>query len=479
MAAMNRRDYLAHDALGLAEIVRNGEANAEEVLAAAIREAESNKALNAIVIEMYDEARKTARRDLPEGPLRGVPYLLKDLGACYEGSITTGGCRYFADSVADHDSEIVRRYRKAGLVVFGKSGSPEFGLTTSTESILFGKTRNPWNLEYSAGGSSGGSAAAVAAGILPAAHASDGGGSIRIPASCCGLFGLKPTRARTPMGPDAGEGWSGLSTVHAVSRSVRDSAALLDASAGPDAGDPYWAPPAERPFLEEVGTPPGRLRIAFTSRTFNGSRTDPECRHAVDDAAAICAELGHEVDAAELDIDSEALGRATRTIVGANVLANLIERQKIVGREFGPDDVEPMTLAMTESARHLDASAYALAIRTVHRVGRQVAAFFADWDVLLTPTMATPPKMLGILALDATDTDAYLENLLETIGFTQLMNVAGNPAVSIPLAESSAGLPIGLQFAAPFGDEATLFRLGAQLEEARPWADRRPRMVGD
>jgi len=474
MAAMNHSDYLALDATGLAAAVRNGDATAEEVLEAAIQEAENNKALNAIVIEMYDEARKTARRNLTQGPFCGVPFLLKDLGAYYEGAITTGGCRYFADSVADHDSEIVRRYKKAGVVVFGKSGSPEFGLTTTTESLLFGKTRNPWNLEYVAGGSSGGAAAAVAAGILPMAHASDGGGSIRIPASCCGLFGLKPTRARTPMGPDAGEGWSGLSTVHAVSRTVRDSAALLDASSGPASGDPYWAPPPARPFLDEVGAPPGRLRIAFTSRTFNGSQTDPECRKAVEDAAALCVELGHEVSPAELEIDSDPLGRATRTIVAANILANLIERQRIVGRDFGPDDVEPMTLSMAENAREQDSSDYALAVRTVHRVGRQVAGFFEDWDVLLTPTMATPPKKLGVLALDATDNEAYLENLLETIGCTQLMNVAGNPAVSIPLAESSAGLPIGLQFAAPFGDEATLLRLGAQLEEARPWADRRP-----
>ena len=475
MAVLSPTEYTARDAIGLAELVRNGDVSPSELIETAISQAERlDPHINAVVIKMYDEARRTAAAEIPAGPFRGVPFLLKDLGAYYAGFPTTAGCRFFADYVPDHDSEIVRRYKQAGLVVFGKSASPEFGLTTSTESTLHGRTRNPWNLEHTSGGSSGGSSAAVAAGILPAAHASDGGGSIRIPASCCGLFGLKPTRARTPMGPDAGEGWSGLSTIHAVTWSVRDSAALLDSSAGPDSGDPYWAPPPSRPFLDEVGAPPGRLRISFTSTPFNGTEIDPECRQAVEDAARLCAELGHEVEEAELDIDAVTLGHATRTIVGANVRANLIERGRVLGREFGDGDAELQTLAMARNAAKISAADYALAVRTVHRVGRQVATFFGEVDLLLSPTMATPPKKLGLLALDNENTEEHVGHLMQTIGFTQLMNVAGNPAASVPLAESESGLPIGIQLAAAFGEEATLLRISAQLEEARPWSARRP-----
>ena len=269
------QDYSRYDALGLADLIRRREASAEEVLAAAIaRTREVDGRVNSVVIPMFEEAQARVRAGLPNGPFTGVPYLLKDLGIYYTGFRTTGGCRFNKDYVADHDSELTRRYKEAGLVVFGKSASPEFGLTTSTESALFGQTRNPWNLERVAGGSSGGAAAAVAAGILPAAHATDGGGSIRIPASACGLFGMKPTRARVSMAPDAGEGWSGLSCGHAVSRSVRDSAALLDVAAGPAPGDPYQAPAPAGPFLAEVGKSPGKLRIALATKAFNNAPVD-------------------------------------------------------------------------------------------------------------------------------------------------------------------------------------------------------------
>ena len=468
-------EYSRLDALGLAELIRSGDVTDEEVLEAALtRSGEVNGRINAIVIPMIDEARASLRAGLPTGPFTGVPFLLKDLGAYYAGTRTTSGCRFNADYVADHDSELVRRHKAAGLVIFGKAASPEFGLTTSTESALFGVTRNPWNLERSAGGSSGGSAAAVAAGIVPIAHATDGGGSIRIPASCCGLFGLKPTRARVSLGPDLGEGWSGLSAAHAVSRSVRDSAALLDATAGPASGDPYHAPPPARPFLEEVGRPPGKLRIAYTSQAFNGSPVDPQCKAAVEDAAGLCRELGHQVTEAAPAVDYATLGQATRTIVGANVLANLRERAAALGREYTADDVEPLTRATAEDGKTFDAARYAASIRTVHQVGRQVAAFFQDRDLLLSPTMAAPPKPLGVLSQSNPNPQEYLAHLLQTIGFTQLMNVSGVPAMSVPLYWSAEGLPIGIQFAAPFGEEARLFRLAAQLEAARPWADRRP-----
>ena len=264
-----------------------------------------------MVLRLYDQARAAIAAGLPEGPFTGVPYLLKDLGAHYAGAVTTFGGALFKDFVVDHDSEITTRLRRAGLVIFGKTNTPEMGLAASTEPRLFGPTRNPWSLGHSSGGSSGGSAAAVAAGMVPMAHATDGGGSIRIPASCCGLFGLKPTRARNPMGPDAGEGWGGASVGHAVTRTVRDSAALLDATSGPDIGDPYWAPPPARPFLDEVGRDPGRLHIAITTRPWNGQPVDPECAEAALAAGRLCEGLGHHVEEASPEIDAKTWGEAT------------------------------------------------------------------------------------------------------------------------------------------------------------------------
>jgi Asp-tRNA(Asn)/Glu-tRNA(Gln) amidotransferase A subunit family amidase len=359
-------------------------------------------------------------------------------------------------------------------VILGKTATPEFGLTTSTESTLHGQTRNPWNLEYTSGGSSGGSSAAVAARILPAAHATDGGGSIRIPASCCGLFGLKPSRARVSMAPDAGEGWSGLSTLHAITRSVRDSAALLDAVAGPAQGDPYWAPPPARPYLQEVGAPPGTLRIGVTTVAFSGVKTHPECAQAAHDAARLSESLGHHVFETALELPTQEIAAATNTIIGANVLSNVRERVAKLGRDYTQDDLEPVTHAMVERSKSSSASDYAFAVRAVHRVGRLVAQRFADLDVLLTPTMAAPPKRLGVLALTRTDGDGFRDQLMETTGFTMLMNVAGCPAASVPLHWSAEGLPVGVQIAAAYGREDVLFRLAAQLEQARPWSDKRP-----
>jgi len=467
--------YESYDALGLAELVRRGEVRPGELLEAAIERAERlNPKINAVVIPLYDEARREIASGAPEGPLGGVPFLLKDLYAYYAGVRITHGSQMFSDFVPDHDSELVARYRRAGLVIFGRSASPEFGLVTSTESKLFGATRNPWNLERIAGGSSGGAAAAVAAGIVPAAHASDGGGSIRIPASCCGLFGLKPTRARTPSGPDAGEGWSGMSTAHVVTRSVRDSAALLDASQGADLGAPYWAPPPERPYMEEVSTAPGRLRIALQTRAFNGVETHPDCIAAAEDAAKLCAGLGHDVEPAELSIDIEGFARASQVIIAANLRATLLDRAAELGRELSPEDVEPMTHVMASVVKDVEAADYARAIRTIHGLGRQVAHFLERYDVLLTPTLATPPFEIGRLSLSASDLPVFMESLLGTIGFTQLFNATGNPGASIPLYWNEAGLPIGVQLVGRFGDEATLLRLAAQLEQERPWWERRP-----
>lgn len=468
-------DYDHYDGVGLAELVRKRQVTAHELFEAASQRVEQlNPAINAVVYRMYDEAEAAIAAGLPSGPFTGVPYVLKDLGIVYGGTVTSSGSNAFRNLVADHDSEMVARMKRAGLVIIGKTHSSEFGLSTSSESRLFGVTRNPWNREYSAGGSSGGSAAAVAAGILPMAYATDGGGSIRIPASCCGLFGLKPTRARTPMGPDVGERWSGLGSAHAITRSVRDSAALLDATSGADVGDPYSAPMPKRAYLAEVGVPPGRLTIAFTTKAWNGHAVDAECVAAVDAAAKLCERLGHHLEEASPAIDEAARGKAVGVIVTSQVRATLQRAARILGRETSAEDVESITWAYSEYARQFSGSDYAAAIDAIHRSGREVGRFFTRYDVLLTPTMCTPPHKLGVLSLMRPDIDAFHAVLFGDIGFTALFNSTGNPAMSVPLHWSPDGLPVGVQFVAPFGDEATLFRLASQLEAAKPWADRRP-----
>jgi amidase len=469
------QDFERYDALGLAELVSTRAVTPKELLTAAIDRIEAlNPAINAVVNRMYDSADAAIAGGLPAGAFTGVPYLVKDLGVSYAGTVTSAGSAFLRDAVADHDSEIVARMKRAGLVILGKTNTSEFGLSTSVEPKLFGPTRNPWNREYSAGGSSGGAAAAVACGMLPAAHATDGGGSIRIPASCCGLFGLKPTRARTPLGPDLGEAWSGAGVGHAVTRTVRDSAALLDATAGPDVGDPYWAPPPRGPYLAEVGADPGRLKIAFTTKTWGGHPVHPECVVAVAEAAKLCESLGHRVEEASPAIDEELHGKARWAIIAANTRTTLQARGKALGRAPRPEDVESFTWAVAESARAFTASDYAGAIRVMHQVGRMIGRFFSRYDVLLTPTTCEPPQKLGVLSSANEDTQSYLRTLLGTVAFTSLFNTAGNPAMSVPLHRSADDLPIGVQFATAFGDEAMLFRLAAQLEAARPWAGRRP-----
>jgi Asp-tRNA(Asn)/Glu-tRNA(Gln) amidotransferase A subunit family amidase len=423
---------------------------------------------------MYDQARTAIAAGLPAGSFTGVPYLLKDLGVLYTGVATSAGSRLFTGYVANHDSEITARLRRAGLVVVGKSNTPEMGMCPSTEPRLFGPTRNPWRLDHSAGGSSGGAAAAVAAGMLPMAHATDGGGSIRIPASCCGLFGLKPTRARTPTGPDAGEGWGGAAVGHAVTWTVRDSAALLDATSGPDVDDPYWAPPPAGPFLAEVGRDPGRLRIALNLTPWIDAPVDPECAEAARAAARLCASLGHHVEEARPTIHQDSWLQATRVIVAANVTFVLEARAAVLGRPLAESDVEPMTWLRVADARTMSAADYARSMWLVHRAGRVVSRFLQEYDAILTPTMCQPPYPLGVLDMSTTDAERYRAALLASIGFTSLFNSSGHPAMTVPLATSSRGLPLGVQFAARFGDEATLFRLAAQLEAARPWAERRP-----
>jgi amidase len=471
-------EYETYDATELAALIAGGEVSAADVLEAAIERAERwQPRINAITIPLYEQARAAARSGLPAGPLSGVPFLLKDLGAQLTGTRTSGSGKLWADFVADHDSTLVARHRAAGLNIFGKSASPEMGLAPSTEPAMYGPCRNPWNLAYSAGGSSGGSAAAVAARILPIAHATDGGGSIRIPASACGLFGLKTTRARNPSGPDVGEGWGGQAVAHCVSISVRDSAALLDASAGPDIGDPYWAPPPAGRFVDEVERPPGQLRIALCVKPWNDEPVDAECRQAAEDAARLCESLGHHVAIGRPEFDTAAFRAATRTLVAANVLATLEARATAVGTTLEASDVEPLTWSIVEIGRGCTAADYARSVTTIHAVGRVVARFFAGYDILLTPTMCSPPWPIGVLSLSTSDRNAYFSALNRSIGFTSLFNASGNPAANLPLHWSAQGLPVGVQIVAPFGDEATIFRLAAQIETAQPWKDRRPPSV--
>lgn len=465
--------YQASDAVELARLVAEEGVSAEALLDEALRRAEEHANLNALVALFPDQAHDQLGA-LPRGRFRGVPFPLKDLHVAMAGVPLSNGSRAWADQVPTHDSFITERYRRAGLLLFGRTATPELGLTTTTESRLWGRTRNPWNLDFTAGGSSGGAAAAVAAGIVPIAHASDGGGSIRIPASCCGLFGLKPSRGLVSFAPEKGEGWGGLSTNHAVTRTVRDSAGLLDVVAGNAPGDPYAAPRPDHGFSARLERPPAPLRIAFTTEPFSDTETDPECVEALEQAVRLCDDLGHTLIEARPKIDASALALAARTILATHVAAALRTRAEELGRPITEDDVEPATWKNLRLAEHLTALDYLEAIETVHATGRVVGGFFEGVDVLMTPTMPAPPQPLGALALDHPEPRVYVENLKRTIGFTQLFNCSGGPAMSVPLAMSSDGLPIGIQFAADLGQDERLLRLARQLEQAAPWSERRP-----
>jgi amidase len=471
---MRFEEYRKHDATSLAELIAKGEISAEEVLETAIARAEQvNPAINAIVHRQYEQARKVVAAGLSEGPLKGVPFLLKDLGYFEAGERTTFGSSLFKDFVADHDAAYVSRCKKAGLVVIGRSASPEFGLNPNTEPRLYGPCRNPWNLEYSAGGSSGGSAAAVSAGILPAAHATDGGGSIRIPAAQCGLFGLKPSRGRVSMAPDAGEGWGGLAVAHVVSRSVRDSALMLDCTTGPEAGDPYTAPMPERSFLEAVTRPPRRLRIALMLKDHRGARLHPQCLEAVQRGAQLCAGLGHVVEEADPNLDLVALRLMNNRIAAANTARSCSMRWKALGREPSADDVEAVTWAVYQHGLQVTGIEYIEAIAAVHATGRKMAAFLTSYDVILSTTLAGPPPKLGYFDQNG-DVETFAGRVTEYLSVTPLHNATGTPAMSLPLHWTADGLPVGVHFAGRYGEEATLLALAAELERAQPWFDQVP-----
>jgi amidase len=483
MSGATTSTTLTHELAGLdataqAALVRAGDVTPVELVEAAIARIEAlNPTLNAVVATAFDraveDARAIDRSTAP--PFAGVPFLLKDLIAEAAGLPFSEGSRFLDGNVSTVDQELVVRLRAAGFVILGKTNTPEFGMAPHCEPRLYGATRNPWNLDRTTAGSSGGSAAAVASGMVPAAHGNDLGGSIRYPASCCGLFGLKPTRARVPLGPRYGDPCGGMAVEHALTRSVRDSAAILDVIAGPELGEPFPAPPVARPFADEVGAHPGRLRIAWSANAADGHPTDPACVAALHDAVALCESLGHHVEEMWLPAITPAVGDAIGVGYGAAVawiLAYWIER---IGREPREDEIEPLTRAFWEQGRATTASDYLTALETLRAYGRRVAQFFESYDVWLTPTLAQPPPKLGEMLGSDDDPLAGLRRSSQFVAYPGIVaNISGNPAMSVPLHVSPDGLPIGVHFLARYGDEATLFRLASQLEQARPWADRRP-----
>jgi amidase len=455
------------DATAQAELVRNRQLKPTELVEAALaRIDELNPRLNAVVTPIDPRPAQT------DAPFTGVPFLVKDLAIEVAGTRFTEGSRWLAHNVSTYDQELAVRYRRAGLVIIGKTNTCEFGLSPTVEPALFGPTRNPWDLTRSTGGSSGGSAAAVAAGLVPVAHANDLGGSIRYPAAWCGLFGLKPTRARVPLGPEYGDVASGYASEHVVTRSVRDSAASLDAVRGPALGDPYCAPPPRRPFLNEIAAPPGRLRIAVSTLPRAGQHVDPAWSSAAQQAAKLLEQLGHIVEEGAPDgLHDPEYGPSLRTVYRAATAWIIGYWGRRVGRPPAAGDIEPQTRAYWESAQRVTAVEYLLAIEALQRISRKVAAWFQTYDAWLTPTLGAGPAMLGELVGTADDPLRGSRNAGKYLMFDgELANVTGNPAMSVPAGLDTNGLPVAVHVLGRFGDEATLFRLAAQLEDAMPWS---------
>lgn len=472
------------DAVSMALQLRQGEITPLEALDAAIARVQALPKLNAVVIRNDELAREKAKKDsglsrearaqaTAQAPLWGMPFLLKDLGVSMAGTVTSNGCTFFKDAVATHDSTLVQRYKAAGLNIFGKTASPEFGMTTTTESRLYGVTPNPWNALHTAGGSSGGTAAAVAAGILPVAHASDGGGSIRIPAAHCGLFGLKPSRGRVPSGPDALDGAVGLSANHVISRSVRDSALLLDLTAGPEAGSRVRPPMASGSYLQALTRPERKLRIAVWRKNYFGVPVHADCLAAVDKAAQLCEAMGHvlEEKMPELPVAEIYAGMGAGMFSG---LRSAVEaREKQLGRSVREDELEPLDWAALQASKKASAVDLFRARAGFDRAGQLLDVFLSQYDLILTPTTATPAQLLGVLRLDQ-PYDSYAAEAMKSSAFTSLFNISGHPAMSVPLHWTTDNLPVGSHFVAPFGGEARLLSLAAQLEIAMPWAHRMP-----
>lgn len=481
--ALTAGEYAGLDAWAMAEAVRRGELTGAQLLAAALARCQAvNPLVNAVNMlhEGYARAllaERSAAGKADSGALAGVPLLVKDLHTYLQGTPTSNGSRLFRDAPpAAFTSTLIARYQAEGAVPFGKTATPEFGLTTTTESTLWGQTRNPWNLEHSAGGSSGGAAAAVAAGIVPVAHATDGGGSIRIPASYCGLVGLKPSRYRTPSGPGRFEGWFGASVANVVSRSVRDTALFLDVGQGHEPGSPYWAQPLERPYVEELGRDPGRLRVALVKRSLTGAELDPAVAQVLDDTVKLLLSLDHEIEELSLPVDPRELFGAHGTAGAAATASTIREREQALGRPLRDDDIEEVTRTVLANGERATAVQLYRARHAFERISDSMEQVFGRFDLILSPVTANLPPKLGELRLSQ-PWDEYAHKAMGSASFTVLANVSGQPAISLPLGMSPDGLPVGMMFTARLGDEALLLRLASQLEQTRPWADRRPRLA--
>lgn len=476
---MSMDDYCDYDGLGLADLVARKEVSPAELVEAAIERVERhNPSLNAVVYKGYEDARKAAQGPLPDGPFKGVPFLIKDLGMPVAGWPRSSGSR-FAQHMVDHeDGGLTRRYRQAGVIPLGKTNTPEYGITGTTEGALLGPCRNPWNPAHISGGSSGGSASAVAAGIVPMAHASDGLGSIRIPAACCGLVGLKVTRDRNLNLPDGTDYAIGFVVDHVVTRTVRDSAAMLDATGKPEIDDPYPAPPKARPYMEEIEQSPGRLRIAWSSETASGRPIDPEIQAALERTAALLQGLGHEVVEQGMGIDYRALYTARGPVSGANFAAMMGRLIDEIGREPEPHELEPLTWAALKGGRKVTGEQALRGMQELRMLNRQTLAFFNDWDIYLSPVLGTPVPEVGFIDPVALEPRELNRRQGQVFPFTPPFNFSGQPSLSLPLEMSASGLPVGMMFTARYADEATLFRLAAQLEKEAPWRTRRPQIWG-
>ena len=466
------------DATAQAELVASGKVSPVEMVNAAIERVERyDGALNALTYRWFEAARELASSsDLPEGPFRGVPYLLKDLYAAEAGKPLSNGSKAYkaADYVSTEDSTLVARYKASGLISIGRSNSPEFGSVPVTEPEAWGPTRNPWDLSRTPGGSSGGSASAVAAGIVPIAHASDGGGSIRIPAACCGLVGLKVSQGRISMGPSRDE--SNLGVEHCVSRSVRDSARLLDATHGPGIGDVIIAPTPRRPFIDEVGADPGRLRIGFLDFNPRGGDVHADCVDGVHKTAKLLESLGHHVEPGFPDIFSDnEIGRAFSMLWSTNMGTAIRRFSQALGREMTPNDIEAMNWAQAEFAKGVNGVDFSLAQASSIQFRRAIQSWWTKgWDLLLTPTLSAPPLPVGSMPNNPERPMTPLMTAGAWVAFTSQFNISGQPAISLPLHRTAEGLPVGMQLAAAYGREDLLIRVASQLEQAAPWAHLTP-----
>lgn len=488
------KEYLQYDGTGLSELVRQKEVTPAELCETAIERINKvNPDLNAVVTPMFEQARQSLTGPLPEGPFTGVPFLLKDLLAAYAGVPMTNGSKAYRNYIPEQDSELVKRFKAAGLLSLGKINCPEFGLVGYTEPELHGATRNPWNLNHTPGGSSGGSASAVAGGMVPLASAGDGGGSIRIPASCCGLLGLKPSRGRNPSGPEHGRIWQGAVVEHVITRSVRDSAAMLDATQGADVGPPYIIAPPEESYLSAIKQKPSTLRVAFSIRSPVDREVHLECVQAVEKTVKILEELGHHVEEATPELDGISLARSYMTLYFGEIAADIAQLETVLGRKANKTDVETMTWTLGLLGRTYSAGYFVAGMREWDMAARTMGRFHQDYDLYLTPTLAAPPVKIGelkprpvekllmsfinafglgrLLRVSGITDQLAIESLAKS-PFTQLANFTGQPAISVPLHETDDGLPCGVQFIGRFGEETTLLQLAAQLEEAAPWQDR-------